>query len=580
MVFSGSFLMDGFPLFGTEVKATQQVSKKQETAPVAALLLSGTEIKPSEEVEKEQTSTPATTETSVKKEQSWSDYLPSFGWHASTVPQEEKKSTNQVNVVKVLNDTKSNKSAANETCDDSEITEQCCNTTAHYVNVIKQNASEIEVEALPASMIESSTKKGKSKKVSFGAKSPGRLTSELEGHMLKEEKKSRGKRSKRSRKKDELKKYLKKSLKAYLKETGPNTTPKSVESEMKKLEKSVEQMVHSAVEKERDALLHTVPIIDERQEAPVSVTSAHISTGIRQDPEAVVTMQPSREKSAMSSFQEEVQSKLRDLSSFSKNTQIGDIEQLLSHNAVTSTVERDLPSEPEPSFDDSALRQSKSQDAATRWEAYMKNLRAKRGGNINASAAALEKGTLTEKEHNEDKILKMKKLEEQIAEESVKISLEMTKGRESYMACLDEEVRDESGHVTNIDTREGMNTSFQLQHHPSFPSVITSSSSIVSTSTMLLSTEAKFALEEQIQAEMAELQAVQDKFTYNMNMAAYSKRRPTILKSDLFSKSVFDRGPLKSKEAEKVDTIYQKEMENLRAKQADLFAKGRELTQF
>ena len=550
--------------------------------------MSGTEIKPSEEVKKEQVGTPLKIETATKKEQTWSDYLPSFGWRASIAPQQEKETMNPMSVVE------SKKGTKKEACDHSEITEQICNTTAHYVNVIKHNASEeIEVEALPASMVESSIKKSESKKVSFGSKSKEQLTSESEEHMPKDQKKkSRDKKSKRSRKKNELKKYLKKSLKAYLKDAGPNTTPKSVESQLKKLEKSVEQMVHSAVKKERNALLHTVPIIDEREEASATVTSKQMTTGSRQEPEAVVDVQPSGEHFTMSSFQEKAQSDLRDVSSLSANTQSEKIDQLSKElNTIdivtstnTSTSERELPSEPEASSGASALCQSKSQDAATRWESYMKNLRTRRDSNFNASAAALKISTpteaatptttQTEKKQDEDMILKMNLLETQIAEERNK-----AKACESYMMRLDKEARDESRDVADMETREGMSTSFQLQHFPSFPSVVPSCSSIVSTSTILLTTKAKLALEEQIHSEMVELQAAQDKITYNLNMAAYSKRRPTILTSDLFSKSVFDHDPLKSKEAEKADMLYQREMEILRAKQADLFAKGRELTQ-
>ena len=87
-------------------------------------------------------------------------------------------------------------------------------------------------------------------------------------------------------------------------------------------------------------------------------------------------------------------------------------------------------------------------------------------------------------------------------------------------------------------------------------------------------------MEEQIKAEIAELQAVHDQFIYKLNMAEYSERRPTILKSDVFSKNAFRKDPLQSKEAENEEIMCRTEMEKLRARQVDLFAKGRELTQF
>lgn len=595
--------MDSFPLFGAGAKPTEQ--NMEANAPQLPSLLSGTEVRSSEEIKEEGVIASPAVEKLAEQGNSWSTYFPSFGWNGFSAPQKEKR-TSQTNIVKVLKEpVDESAKGVTDSSDDSALTEQCCNTTAHYINVIKENAGEIEIEALPAPVVEeSSIRNDKSKKVSFGAKTKEHSVSDLNLHTQEQKKKSRSKKSKRSRKKDELKKYLKKSLKAYLKEAGPNTTPKSVESKMKKLEKSVEDMVHKAVKKEREAFV--VANSDQRQAAPSATSFTQTSADSRQDPIASITMKPSEESSTLSALQEKIHSEMSVLSSFdsrhhdekfpesqlgpstgeSKNrihqlTQELDALKNATHSS-SSTGERELPSEPEPSSDESALRASK-RDTSRRWEAYMKKLRAKREGNISEAAAASQKSMSENAEQDniarEDNGLKMKLLEKQIAEERLKISLETERSQDPSATYVDE-ARDESGNLSDTEkTREG-NTSFQLQHQSSYPSVILASSSLVSTSTNNLSTRAKLALEEQIQAEVAELQAVQDALIYKLNMAEYSERRPTILKSDLFSKSAFDKNSMKDTETEHEELMYRTEMEKLRAKQADLFAKGRELTQF
>ena len=93
-------------------------------------------------------------------------------------------------------------------------------------------------------------------------------------------------------------------------------------------------------------------------------------------------------------------------------------------------------------------------------------------------------------------------------------------------------------------------------------------------------------LQDEIEAELAKLEALQNAFIVKVQQATVQKTNApqrdgdagSILKSDLFSKSIFSKPSLKSQESLDRDSDLKNELDRLRLEQSVLFAKGRQLT--
>ena len=84
------------------------------------------------------------------------------------------------------------------------------------------------------------------------------------------------------------------------------------------------------------------------------------------------------------------------------------------------------------------------------------------------------------------------------------------------------------------------------------------------------------ALEAEIAAEVTKLQALQNDFVAKVQMAKIE--RNSLLKSDIFSKTIWSHEPVRSQASLDQDVQLQLELNRLREEQSALFAKGRMLT--